>query len=220
MHGAAATAKCFSKELGHVVKESIVKSILHSYRKASDKQSKATGTSLVISLPEDSIDRKLQLYLKANRASGGPVTAGIAIAAARGLVLAENRNKLFEHDGHIKLDRSWAYSMFGRMGLVQRKPITSKSKVDWIDFATQKKAFLDDLLTTVEMEEIPPGLILNWDQTGIRLVPAAATTMEQRGVKRVEMVGQNDKRLIRNCRILWESTRRFSTSSTYLQGKN
>ena len=49
---------------------------------------------------------------------------------------------------------------------------------------------------TVEMEEIPPGLILNWDQTGIRLVPAASTTMEQRGVKRMEVIGQNDKRLI------------------------
>ena len=205
-HGAAAAAKRFSKELGHVVKESTVKSIQNSYREASDKQRKATGNSVLISLPEkkrertlllgDSIDRKLQLYLKVNRANGGPVTAGIAIAAARGLVLAENRNKLFEYGGHIKLNRSWAYSLFGRMGLVQRKPTTSKSRVDWTDFATQKKAFLDDLVMTVEMEEIPPGLILNWDQTGIRLVPAASTTMEQRGVKRVEVVGQNDKRLI------------------------
>ena len=151
-HGAAAVAKRFSKELGHVVNESTVKSIRNSYREASDKQRKAAGNSVVISLPEkkqgrtlllgDSIDRKLQLYLKANRANGGPVTAGIAIAAARGLALAENRNKLFEYGGHIKLDRLWAYSLIGRMGLVQRKPTTSKSRVDWTDFATQKKAFL------------------------------------------------------------------------------
>ena len=46
------------------------------------------------------------------------------------------------------------------------------------------------------MEEIPPGLILNWDQTGIRLVPSSLWTMEQRGVKRVEMVDQNDYRQI------------------------
>ena len=50
--------------------------------------------------------------------------------------------------------------------------------------------------TTVEMEEILPELILNWDQTGIRLVPSSSWTMEQRGAKRVEMVGQNDKREI------------------------
>ena len=58
---------------------------------------------MVASLPEkkqgrtlllgDSID-KLQLYLKTIRANRGAVTAGIAIAAARGLVLAENMNKL------------------------------------------------------------------------------------------------------------------------------
>lgn len=124
------------------------------------------------------------------------MTADIAIAAARGLIMVENRNKLFEYGGHIKLNRSWAYALFGRMGLVQRKPTTSKSRMDGTDFAMQKKAFLDDLVTTVEMEEISSELILNWDQKGIRLVPASSTTMEKRGVKRVEVVGQNDKRLI------------------------
>jgi len=46
------------------------------------------------------------------------------------------------------------------------------------------------------MEEISPELILNWDQTGIKLVPSSSRTMEQRGIKRVEMVDQNDKRQI------------------------
>ena len=64
------------------------------------------------------------------------------------------------------------------------------------DFVTQKKAFLDDLVTTVQLEEIPAELILNWDQTGIRLIPASSSTMKQKGVKRVEVVGQNDKHLI------------------------
>ena len=124
------------------------------------------------------------------------MTAGIAIAAARGLILAENKNKLFEYGGHIKFNRSWAYGLFGRMGLVQRKPTTSKSRINEIEFATQKKAFLEDLVTTVQMEEIPVELILNWDQTEIKLVPASSSTMEQKGVKRVEVVGQNDKCLI------------------------
>ena len=46
------------------------------------------------------------------------------------------------------------------------------------------------------MEEIPPELILNWDQTGIKLVPSSFWTMERQGEKRVEMVGVNDKRQI------------------------
>ena len=83
------------------------------------------------------------------------MTAGIAIAAARGLIMVENRNKLFEYGGHIKLNRSWAYALFGSMGLVQRKPTSSKNRMNGTDFTTKKKDFLDDLVTTVEMEKIP-----------------------------------------------------------------
>ena len=46
------------------------------------------------------------------------------------------------------------------------------------------------------MEEIPPELILNWDQTGIKIVPSTTWTMTRQGEKRVEMIGVNDKRQI------------------------
>ena len=85
-------------------------------------------------------------FLKAIRANGGPVTAGIAIAAARGLLLVENKSKLFEYGGHIKLNRSWAYALFNRMGMIQRKPTTSKSKMNITDFAHRKRHFLMTLL--------------------------------------------------------------------------
>lgn len=48
------------------------------------------------------------------------------------------------------------------------------------------------------MEEITPGLVLNWDQTGIHLVPVSAWTMhmDKMGSKCVEITGVNDKRQI------------------------
>ena len=46
------------------------------------------------------------------------------------------------------------------------------------------------------MEEIPPDLIFNWDQTGISIVPGSNWTMELKGTKRIEIVGVNDKRQI------------------------
>ena len=55
---------------------------------------------------------------------------------------------------------------------------------------------MSDVATTVEMEQIPAELVLNWDQTGIRLVPSSTWTMERRGEHRVEMVGVNNKRQI------------------------
>ena len=39
-------------------------------------------------------------------------------------------------------------------------------------------------------------MILNWDKTGIKIVPSNTWTMEERGSKRVEVIGVNDKRLI------------------------
>ena len=95
------------------------------------------------------------------------MTAGIAIAVTRGLLMAEHKNRLFENSGNIKLNRHWAYGFFKRMGYVQRKPTTAKRKFTVENFAAKKKGFLDDLVTTVEMEEIPPELILNWNQTEI-----------------------------------------------------
>ena len=94
----------------------------------------------------ESIDKRLQLYLKAIRANRGPVNAGIAIAAARGLLLDENMSELFEYGSHIKLNRSWAYALINRMGMIQRKPTTSKSKMNMTDFAHRKRHFLMTLL--------------------------------------------------------------------------
>ncbi len=51
-------------------------------------------------------------------------------------------------------------------------------------------------MAVITMEEIPSELILNWNQTGIHLVPAASWTMDQVGSKRVEISGVNDKRQI------------------------
>ena len=46
------------------------------------------------------------------------------------------------------------------------------------------------------MEEVPPELVLNWDQTDIKIVPTDTWTMELRGSKHVELMGFQDKRQI------------------------
>lgn len=82
------------------------------------------------------------------------------------------------------------------MKFVQRKATTAKGKHTVENFRKLKRAFLADVTAAITMEEIPPELVLNWDQTGIKLVPSSSWTMEKRGEKRVEMVGVNDKRQI------------------------
>jgi len=60
---------------------------------------------------------------------------------------------------------------------VQRRATTAKSKYAVSDFAGIKKSFLTSLIETVVMEDIPAELILNWDQTGIMIVPSNSLIM-------------------------------------------
>ena len=71
-----------------------------------------------------------------------------------------------------------------------------KAKVDVERFAIIKEAFLLDVKNVVELDEIPPQLIINWDQTAIYYVPVGSWTMELEGAKRVEIAGKDDKRQI------------------------
>lgn len=68
--------------------------------------------------------------------------------------------------------------------------------MDESSFLTMKEQFLQEIVDVVKMEDIPGELILNWDQTGLNLIPAPAWTMEKRGTKRVKIIGVDDKRQI------------------------
>ena len=46
------------------------------------------------------------------------------------------------------------------------------------------------------MDEIPPDLIINFDQTGINYVLVSSWTMEKKGSKCVEIIGKDDKHQI------------------------
>ena len=111
------------------------------------------------------------------------------LGAARGIILKTNRTLLAENGGHVVLTKDWAKTLKQRMGFVKRRGTTSKSKSLVEQFDELKVQFLDDVVTTVAVEEIPPELILNWDQTGLNIVPSSSWTMDQRGAKRVELTG-------------------------------
>ena len=66
----------------------------------------------------------------------------------------------------------------------------AKSKHAVAEFESLKEEFLQDV-TTVEMDEIPPGLVLKWDWAGLKIVPSNTWAMEEQGLKRVD--GANDK---------------------------
>jgi len=54
-----------------------------------------------------------------------------------------------------------------------------------------------DIKQLVDLEDIPPALIIIWDQTAINYVPP--WTMKVEGSKQVDLAGKDDKRQITAC---------------------
>ena len=86
-------------------------------------------------------------------------------------------------------------SLLERMGYVKRKSST-KAKVTISDFNEKKEQYLFDIKTIIEIEDISPDLVINWDHTGLHYVPVSNWTMVKEGSKRVEIFGVDDKRQI------------------------
>lgn len=208
-HGVAAASRYFTRKLKKSVSVTTIRSIRDAYRKELKLRRKRTPDLGDVEL--ESLDPKkrgrplllgnyydgiIQLYVRMLREAGGSISASLVVAAATGILMTSNRGMLVEFGGHVQLNKYWARSLLQRMNFVQRKATTAKSKHTGVNLRALKTRFLTDFHSTVSMEEIPPELVLNWDQTGIQLVPSSSWTMDRCGVKRVEIIGANDKRQI------------------------
>lgn len=199
-HGTAAAVKKFSMELDKHVAESTVRSFKSRYVAAV----KAHGDT-VATLPHcsrgrptilgDQNEALLKDYIMKLRSAGGTVNRSIVIAAAKGILGCKNPTLLPENGGHVHLDRGWAQSLMKRMNFVKRKATKAARKIP-PDFDALKTNFLKRISDTVKDNNIPDDLILNWDQTGVKMIPTSEWTMATAGSKQVEMVGLDDKRQV------------------------
>ena len=60
-------------------------------------------------------------------------------------------------------------------------------------FLEVKGKFLSTLRNVVLKNKVVPQMIVNWDQTGINVVPASTWTMAEEGSSRVPIAGLGDK---------------------------
>ena len=67
-------------------------------------------------------------------------------------------------------------------------------KISMARFEEYKEVFLADVAAEVIMNGIPESLIINWDQTGLSIVPSGEWTMEKEGTKIVPIAHSDDKR--------------------------
>lgn len=206
LHGSTRAARYYTRVLKRNVNESSVRSIMKAYREEfrqkrlrdeedeiQELPTKKRGRPLLLG---EEIDKQVQLYIKKIRDRNGSVSNRLVVAGAKGIVKAHNKSLLVENGGHIQINKEWARSLLSRMGFVKRKVSTSASKYTTANFEQVKLEFLRSLSDMVKMEDIPCELILNCDQTGVRLVPSCSWTMEKKGTKRVSLSGTDDKRQI------------------------
>ena len=61
------------------------------------------------------------------------------------------------------------------------------------EFEEVKLQFLEEIKTTAKLKDIPPELVINWDQTAVKYVPISSWTQEKKGAKCAEIIGTDDK---------------------------
>ena len=210
-HGVTASIRYYNKKYPDLMlKETTVRRLKNNYQdyiRAQASVSFNTGNSeaMVQELPNkkvgrplmtgEEIDKQVQHYLTDLRKRGCIINTSVTIAVAEGILLNKDANLLAANGGGIHLTKDWAKYLFKRMGLVKRKGNT-KAKVDVEQFDEMKRLFHQDIRIAVVMDEVPPELIINWDQTGLSYVPVSQWTMEEEGAKRVEIDGKDNKRQI------------------------
>ena len=81
------------------------------------------------------------------------------------------------------------------MGYVKRKG-SNAGKITLAQFQEVKEVFLADIQAEVLMNDIPPELTFNWDQTPVHYVPTGEWTMHWQKEKIVPIANSDDKRQI------------------------
>ena len=129
------------------------------------------------------VDEDVQKFITALRKSGTPVNTPVILAAAEGIIKSRDHTLLVEHGGHIRLTKSWAVSLMQRMSFVKRHGSTkAKINLSVKEFTCMKQKYLNQIVKLALKKKAPPQLVINWDQTGVNIVPASSWTMEEEGL--------------------------------------
>ena len=202
LHGCTKAAAHFSKKLDRNVSYTTVQSMMIEYKSRLSRVSDPSSVSSLAPKPRGrttllptELDNMVCQHLRAIRASGGVVSRRITIATANGIVKARNPSLLKEFGGFLDFSIGWVNSVHSRINFVKRKGTKTARKLPE-NFGSLKEKFLAGISDKVKEHQIPADLIMNFDETGLALVPAADWTLAEKGSRDVAMLGKDDKRQI------------------------
>ena len=111
------------------------------------------------------------------------------MAAAKGIAKHNDPSLLVEHGGPVEIGKKWSVSLLSRMGYVKKKATKAARHLP-MDFDDVRSSFLKRLNDVVKEHSIPPEFIVNFDQTGIKIIPSSQWTTDTKGEKQVDFVLQ------------------------------
>lgn len=203
-NGIAAAIRSFKKE-GLTLKESTVRgwkkdhcANIAQLGSARAGISDARGTKRAIGRPlllGNDVEDKAKQIIRSIRDAGGVINNSIVIGIIKGIVKDTDSNLLAENGGSIEIGKPIARRLLERFNYVKRRGSTT-AKITVNDFSELREQFLADIKTVVQFENIPSGLILNWDHTGLNYVPTSSWTLETKGATKVPIAAIDDKRQI------------------------
>ena len=127
------------------------------------------------------------------RQGSGAVNSIVIASYFRGFIKAKNPDLLKQYSFSRRWCRKWFSSTFAWSW---KKATTSGQKLP-ADWEEQRAAMAMRVAATAAKHKITdPGFIINWDQTGVVLLPASKYTYEHVKQRHTAMVGLEEKRQI------------------------
>lgn len=174
-HGNAEAMKRFKQEFPELP-ESTVRSFKIKYNNALESgqgsgeaidkiPSKRRGRPKLLG----DYDVQVQQFVKALQQSGTVVTPQVVIAAAEGIVSANNKEILASNGGNVSLKKTWAVSLMKRVGL--RKSRAAKGGGDASTSSEDDTTCIGQILNAINTQNIPLELVIGWEQLDIPVIP-------------------------------------------------
>ena len=145
-------------------------------------------------MPEG-VRQKIQETIVDLRDVGGIVNSTTTIAIMTGLLKITHPHLLRENGGPLCMNKMYAWRFLNEMGWTYRAINGDKGALP-PDWESKKLKWVNEVTELVKQHNVIDDLLINLDQTGIKLIPSSSYTYAVKGTSDVSATGANDKREI------------------------
>ena len=179
---------------------------IHSYRRARTRLGRdpvnlaeagltprRSGANLALGRWDSEVLRMLMSF----REGAIPITAHTFAQCVETVLRLNEPALLIDNFGPINpWARGLRQSFYRRHNLTMRRATSTRPNLTDLELTTNATRFADQVRGYIEEHNIPPSMVLNYDETSVPAAPDKSYTMEVRGVRTVRIAGKNDKRNI------------------------